>query len=241
MTELGARVYSSARAMLDAASAATLGASDVSRGHLRISAPVALTQLCLAPPVAQLLHEHPEAQIELLANDRIVDLVEERIDLAIRVTRLKDSSLIAKRLAFAPICICAAPRYLAAYGKPERPEDLLHHNCLRYALVATRDEWRLQTARSAIELAVHGSFAATSGLIMAGAAKAGIGLAILPRFMVADALRSGELVTLLDEFVPRPLGVYAVRSGRPQTPKLVARLIQLIAAALRVSGFPQTE
>jgi DNA-binding transcriptional LysR family regulator len=187
-TSAGLRTYAHARQMIDAASQATTGASDAGRGLVRVSAPVSLSQQHLAAPLARFLSKSPGARLELVLSDRLVDLVEERVDLAIRITKLRDSSLIARRLAACPLRICASPAYLSAHGRPERPEDLLRHNCLRYGLLRAEHEWRLYGPHGKVQLDVSGSFETSNGTMLREAAVAGLGLAILPRFMVADAL-----------------------------------------------------
>jgi DNA-binding transcriptional LysR family regulator len=230
-TGAGVRIYALARQMLEAAATATQATTLAAHGLLRVSAPVTLAHEQLAQPIAAFLREHPGVRIELLPNDRLVDVVEERIDVALRITKLKDSGLIARRLALTSLHVCAAPGYLALRGRPERPEDLERHDCLRYTLLPVAHEWRLYGAKGKIELSLRGSFETTSGTMLREAALAGIGLAMLPRFMVAAALAEGRLVTVLDEFAPRPLGIYAVRSGRRAAPLIVKRLIDGLESA----------
>lgn len=216
VTTLGARIYPHARSMAEQAARATSGPATAVRGTIRLSAPVVLSQVCLARPLRDFLAERPGVNVELLLNDRLADLVEERIDLALRVTKLRDSSLVARRLASTPFDVCAAPSYLAEHGRPERPEDLAHHNCLRYALLRPEHEWRLHREGRRLELGVRGNFETTSGTMLRESAIAGLGIAILPRFMTFDAVRSGSLVRVLEAFVPPPIGIYAVRAGRPK-------------------------
>lgn len=237
-TEAGVRVYALARQMVDAASSATSGSSEAVRGVLRMSAPVTLAQEHLAKPVAAFLRRNPGVRIELLLNDRLVDLVEDRIDLAIRVTKLKDSGLVARRLATTAMHICASPRYLAERGVPERPEDLVRHDCLRYGLLRADHEWRFYGPNGRLGLALGGSFETTNGSMLREAVIEGIGIAILPRFMVADAIADGRIRTVLDAFAPRPLGIYAVRSGKRTAPPLVAALLDVLSEAFRTSAWP---
>lgn len=232
-TAAGLGTYAHARQMLEAATQATTGATDARRGLLRVSAPVSLAQQHLAGPVASFLSKNPGARLELLLNDRLVDLVEERIDLAIRITKLRDSGLIARRLAACPLLICGSPAYLAAHGEPTRPEDLLRHNCLRYALLRAEHEWRFYGARGRMPLEVRGSFETTNGTMLREAAIAGVGLAILPRFMVADALLSGALRSVLAEFAPRPLAIHAVRSGGRTAAPLLKSFVHELEQAFR--------
>jgi DNA-binding transcriptional LysR family regulator len=233
VTASGLRVYALAHRMTESASEATMGATGATGGVLRVSAPVALAQLHLTAPLATFLRKNPGVRIELLLNDRIADLVEERIDLAVRVTKLEDSSLVARRLAYTPLHICASPRYLKERGRPTKPEDLLRHDCLRYSLMRAEHEWRLYGKNGRIRLDLNGSLETTSGLMLREAAIAGLGLAILPRFMISDALEAGLLETVLDEYAPRPIGIYAVRSGRRTAPRLVTELVRTLEAAFR--------
>jgi len=232
-TAAGLRVYGHARKIVEAATVATEGASDTERGLVRLSAPVSLGQLHLASPLATFLRENPGIRLELLLEDRLVDLVEERIDLALRITKLEDSSLMARRLAWVPLRFCASPAYLAEKGRPNSPADLVRHNCLRYRLLRADHEWRFYGPKGRVPLEVDGNFETSNGTMLREAAIAGVGLAILPHFMVASALESGELVKVLDDYTPRPLGLYAVRSGRHSVPPMLKRLLELLGVAFR--------
>lgn len=233
VTTAGARVYPHARSMVEAAALATSEAKNAASGTIRVSAPVTLSQLLLARPLGDFLAARPAARVELLLNDRLVDLVEERIDVAVRITKLKDSGLIARRLALTPIDVCGAPTYFGRHGRPSRPEDLASHNCLRYALLRADHEWRLYGDAGRVVLGVQGNLETTSGTILREAAIAGIGLAILPRFMTYDAVNAGLLERVLEKYAPPPIGIYAVRSGRRAAPPLVAEFVRVLEAALR--------
>jgi DNA-binding transcriptional LysR family regulator len=169
----------------------------------------------------------------LLLNDRLVDLVEERIDLAVRITKLKDSALIARRLASTPMDICGAPAYFAEHGRPTRPEELARHNCLRYGLLQAGQEWRLFNGTHPVDLGVQSNFETNNGTMLREAAIAGLGLTTLPRFMTYDAVRAGQLECVLEEFAPPPMGIYAVRAGRRNPSPIVAALVQTLEQALR--------
>jgi DNA-binding transcriptional LysR family regulator len=233
VTAAGAGVYPHARGMAEAGALATASGPSTPGGTIRVSAPVTLSQMLLARPLHRFLARRREARVELLLNDRLVDLVEERIDVAIRVTKLKDSGLIARRLAATPIDVCGAPAYFQKHGRPARPEELVRHNCLRYGLLRADHEWRFYGSAGRVDLSVHGNFETTNGTMLREAALAGIGVAILPRFMTHDALEQGRLERVLDEFTPRPMGIYAVRSGRRAPPPLVAELLQFLEQELR--------
>lgn len=232
VTSAGSRIYPHARSMSEHAVRATEGATST-QGTLRVSAPVTLSQMWLAEPLRDFLARRPETRVELLLNDRLVDLVEERVDLALRITKLKDSNLLARRLASTPIDICGSPAYFAEHGRPERPEDLARHNCLRYALLRADHEWRLYRDGRRLDLGVQGNLEATNGTMLREAAIAGLGLAILPRFMTVDAVSSGQLERALESFAPPPIGVYAVRAGRRSPSPLIAELASALERSFR--------
>lgn len=233
VTSVGARIYPHARTMAEEGAKATSAMTDAARGALRVSAPTSLSQMWVAPALSTFFAAHPEARVELLLNDRLVDLVEERIDLAVRVTKLRSSELLARRLASTPIDVCASPSYLARHGRPQRPEDLSRHNCLRYALLRAEHEWRLYEHGHRLELGLHGNFETTNGTMLREAAIAGLGLAILPRFMTIEAVEAGLLERVLEDFAPPPIGIYAVRAGRRKPSPLLAAFIQALEGGLR--------
>jgi DNA-binding transcriptional LysR family regulator len=205
------------------------------RGLIRVNAPVTFGQMYLAPAVAAFLARNPETSVELLLNDRLVDLLDERVDVAIRITKLTDSSLVARRLAEARLVVCGSPEYLERRGRPSAPEDLLHHNCLRYTHLRAEDEWRFRGAEGPVAIAVKSNFAASNGTMIREAAAAGLGLCVLPRFMVAEDLAEGRLVSVLEAFLRRPVGIYAVHAAGRRPPARVRALIDALAAAFRRS------
>lgn len=233
VTTSGARIYPHARAMLEQGAQATAGSTNAASGTIRLSAPVTLSQMWLSPALRDFRAARPDTRIELLLSDRLVDLVEERVDLALRITKLKDSSLVARRLASTPIDICGAPHYFAQHGRPRRPEDLSRHNCLRYALLRPDHEWRLYRGGRRIELGVQGDFETTNGTMLREAAIAGLGLTILPRFMTCEALSAGLLQPVLEDFAPPPIGIYAVRTGPRRAFPALTALIEALERAFR--------
>lgn len=232
VTNAGARMYPHARSMVEAGALATSATSSAGGGTIRISAPVTLSQMLLARPLHDFLEARPDARIELLLNDRLVDLVEERIDLAIRVTKLEDSELIARRIATTPIDVCGAPAYFERKGRPRQPEDLARHNCLRYAILRSDHEWRFYRKSGRVDVVVQGNFETTNGTMLREAVIAGMGLAVLPRFMIHDAVEAGLLERVLSEFAPRPMGIYAVRAARKATP-LITELVSFLERAFQ--------
>jgi DNA-binding transcriptional LysR family regulator len=217
----------------DAAAAVAIGAAKDPIGVLRVNAPVTFAQLYLAEPIGTYLERYPKARVELRMSDRFVDLVEEGIDVAIRVSaRLRDSSLVARKLATDRRGECASPAYLAEHGTPTAPADLLHHACLRYALLKPTDEWRFRDGGKSFSVPVEGRLTVADGAMLRESAVAGLGLAVLPSFMIMPELRAGRLVTVLERFTFVRLTVHAITPAAATSPKVRA-FIDVVSAHLR--------
>ncbi len=181
------------------------------RGRLRVSAAMSFGFLHLMPALSDFLVRHPNVSVDLTLNDQFVDLVDEGFDVAIRISTLSGSSLIARRLAPARRAICASPKYLSAHGVPESPDDLKSHACLFYSNLASARDWRFMTPDGAPwQVSVHGPLSANNGDALRVAALCGLGLANLPTFIIGADLRSGALSTVLDAFVAQDLSINAV-------------------------------
>jgi len=236
LTPEGAALYEHCARVASAADEAALavaGAGDEPRGVLRVNAPIAFAEDYLASPMAAYLERYPGVRIDLTLGDRTIDLVEEGIDVAIRITmKLKGAGLVARKLARDRMVLCAAPSYLARRGKPESPSDLLQHDCLVYSLLRSGDEWRFREpgTKEAFAIPVEARFAAASGAVIRHAAVAGMGLAVLPRFMVAADLAAGRLCVALDSLHAPPLGIYAVYPESRRAPSKVRAFVDLVAA-----------
>lgn len=219
-------------AAADDALAAFAGAGDAPRGLLRVNAPIVFAEEYLVEPVGKFLQAFPEVRVELALSDRKVDLVEEGTDVAIRITlKLAEPGLVAKKLASDKPVLCAAPAYLARKGTPSAPEELVHHDCLGYALLKLSDEWRFKTAgtKELFSVPVEPRFTAGSGALLRRAAVAGLGLAVLPRFMVASDLAEGRLVVVLDSLYAPTLGIYAVYPEGRRAPGKVRAFVDVLS------------
>lgn len=180
------------------------------RGTLRLNAPMSFGIIHLAPAIADFSAAHPGVAVDVALNDRVVDLIEEGYDLAVRIGRLADSSLIARRLAPCRLVACASPDYLRAHGEPGHPEDLTRHNCLGYSYWVSRDEWRFEGPDGPISVCISGNLRANNGDALRVAALHGQGIVLQPTFLVGDDLVSGRLVPLLRQFQLPELGIFAV-------------------------------
>jgi DNA-binding transcriptional LysR family regulator len=200
LTEAGTDYFERAERILadvEEADAAAAARSKTVEGLLRVSAPATFGVMHIAPLVPEFHARHPDVTIELGLNDRYVDLLEERWDMAVRVGRLASSSLIARRLAPVRLAICAAPDYLARRGTPRTLDDLAAHDCLGYTLVSLTGTafWGFGRDGSR-HVPVSGSLHANNGEALVRAAIAGQGLVYGPRFIAADAIDAGHLIEI---------------------------------------------
>lgn len=174
--------------------------AETPQGTLRITAPVSFAQVNLVPLLPEFARRYPELSFELVLTDKFLDLVEERIDLALRLGRLTESSLIAHRLCDMVYVVCASPEYLRRNGRPKTPNELERHECLRYPVQGYGPRWRFRQSDGAIlEVPVRGRVLATNGIALRQCAAAGMGILLLPRWNVAEELRSGALVDLFPD------------------------------------------
>lgn len=221
LTDEGLRYYEHCAALLaaaDAAEEAVAGASTAPRGPLRVNAPVTLAHMFLTDAIAGFLARYPEVEVHLSTEDRLVDVVEGGFDVVVRITRPTDSSLVARRLATDRLVVCASPAYLAARGRPEAPEALIGHNCLHYSLVPRAGEWRFRGATGPTAVPVAGNLSASDGSVLRRAALAGLGIAVVPLFMVAADVAAGRLELLLEGRRRAEIGLFAVYASRRQLP-----------------------
>lgn len=198
---------------------------DTPAGLLRVAVPMSFGLSNVAPRLPAFLATYPKVEVELMLADRIVDVVAEGVDLALRVgARLPDSSLIATRLCPFPRALVAAPRYLAEAPPLEAPADLRQHSCLRYTGLKNPDQWTLHGPDGVVEtVRVEGRLSADNSLALRGALVAGLGIAQVPEPVVADDLASGALVRCLTDWAPEPRSVFALYpSTRHLSPKVRA-------------------
>lgn len=197
-------------------------------GKLRITTSLSFAVSCLTEAVVDFQRRHPRIEVELLTVDRAVDLVGERIDLAVRITNRLDDGVVARRLASCRSVLCAAPAYLKRCGRPQRPEDLKSHHCITHTF-GTRAEYRLRQAGRLTTLGVTGSLCCNETAVLRQAALAGAGIAMLPTYFVDTELRRGTLVRVLPDLEPEPLGIHAVYLSRQHQPLPLKLLIEFLA------------
>jgi DNA-binding transcriptional LysR family regulator len=227
LTEAGRSYFERAtRILADLAEAnASVGQLQAApRGRLRVSAPVSFGFLHLAPALPDFLDRYPDVEVDITTNDRFVDLVDEGFDVAVRIGKLDDSSLVARKIAPMRRTVCAAPAYLEKRGTPASPDDLESHECLCYSNVGRAEEWRFVRPDGAPwPVEVHGRLHVNNGDALRAAALRGFGLAVLPSFLVGRDFQSGALISVLAPFMPQDSAVYAVYPhARHLSPKVRA-------------------
>jgi DNA-binding transcriptional LysR family regulator len=233
VTEIGAAFYEHCAVIAEEVAQAAEIASQLQSepsGVLRITAPVAFGRLHVAPAVVAYLARYPMVKVDMSVTDRIVDLVGEGFDLAIRITREPHPQLVARELAPARRVVCATPEYFARYGVPQTPADLARHNCLNYTRFAPRGEWRLQGAEGEIVVDVKGSLRIDDDDALSQIVLSGLGVAVLPTFIVGRELQSGRLRSVLADYVPLERTIYSVRLPNVRLPVKVRGFIDFLEA-----------
>jgi DNA-binding transcriptional LysR family regulator len=237
LTEAGAALFEASRGALERieeAEAAVAHYQAAPRGRLRVSAPMSFGILHLGTAVAEFSRAYPDVTIDLKLDDRFVNLVEEGVDVAVRIGALTDSSLVARRIATTQAVACAAPAYLEDRGEPQTPEDLVGHDCLLYAYLSSANVWRFQGPDGReIPVAVSGPMRVNNGILLADAASAGCGIVMGPSFYVASRIRSGELRRILKAYRPPELGIHAVYPQRDFVPPKVRAFVDFLVARFR--------
>lgn len=236
LTDEGRTYYEHCRRILDEARDAVdaldnLGAAP--RGVLRINAPMSFGILHLGPAVADFMKAYPEIEIDMSLNDRQIDVVEEGFDMAIRIARLPDSSLIARRLAPCRRVVMASPGYWDRRGRPAHPNDLKDHDALIYDYLPKPNTWTFKEPNTGPEgrfsVDVSGRYRANNGEVLLTAAKQGLGIDFAPTFFCCGELQSGELETMLPEYEDDPISVYAVYPHRRHLSPRVRAFVDFLA------------
>jgi DNA-binding transcriptional LysR family regulator len=199
-------------------------------GTLTMSAPTSFGILHLQQALPAYLTQYPEVQISLSLTDRFIDVVAEGFDLVVRIAALEDSSLIARKIAPCKRVLCASPDYLRQQGIPKVPQDLAIHHCLVYSNELKPDTWVLHGATGVESVKVNGPVCADNGDILKAAAVAGLGITLLPTFIVGPDLREGKLQQILPDYCPPEISIYAVFPSRQYLSAKVRTFIDFLSA-----------
>lgn len=232
LTEEGRVFHDNCRRILEEAREAEDQLTQTStdpRGRLRVTAPVSFGVGHLSPAVSAFMKAYPGIEIDLSLNDRTVDLIEDGFDVAVRISAMADSSMIARRLAPCRRILVASEDYLAAAGMPATPHDLTRHQCLVYEYLAAPNLWPFKDETGPFEVRVDGRFRANNGDALLQAAIDGLGIYMTPSFFCCEAIRGGKLVTILDAYEAAPLSVHALYPHRRHLSAKVRGFVDFMA------------
>ena len=234
LTEVGRAYYDRCKRLLSDLEEAEAAAGKMQvapRGELRVNATPVFGVLHLAPAVADFTTRFPSISVEMMLSDRIVDLVDEGFDVAVRVEPLPGSSLVTRRIASCRMVICGAPAYLKKHGVPRTPADLADHNCLTFTGASYMRAWHLGASKAeSLEVPLKGNLRSNNAAVLLWAALEGQGLVSMPSYMVGDALESGRLRAVLNDYAAAPLTIRAVYPHGRHLSAKVRTFVDFLAA-----------
>ncbi len=207
------------------------GLQSTPRGTLRVSAPQDFGRLFLCGMIGRFAADYPALRVELELSDRIVDVVDEGFDVVLRIAKPPDSSLVVRRIGVCERVLCAAPAYLDRHGRPETPAALEKHDCIEYQYQARRS-WQFRVDGERVKITPSGRLRANAGWAMREMALSGLGVALLPTFLVADDLESGALEVVLADQLDADIDLMAVIPHRKQVTAKVRAFIDFIVATM---------
>jgi DNA-binding transcriptional LysR family regulator len=219
-------------ANIEASEAEISTRSDTASGLLKLSVPVSFGIRHLAPLWSEFLRDHPRVTLDVQLADRVIDLVDEGFDLAVRIARLPDSSLVSRRLAATRLVLCASPEYLQRKGVPQQLSDLAQHDVLGYSLLAMGDQWQFTGPDGPASVRVRPCLWSNNGDSCVAAALRGAGIQLQPTFLIAAELASGQLVEVLPQFRSVEMGIYAVYPSRKFVLPKVRAMIAFLSVRL---------
>lgn len=227
MTEVGRSFFEQCKCGLEAienAEAEVSSLQNAPRGVLRLNVPMSFGILHISPLLPEFQVKYPDIRIDMVLEDRQVDLIDEGVDLAIRIAEMADSSLVARRLGPCRHVVCASPTYFASKGIPRKPEELRHHNAISYRYHDSPTSWRFITPDGAqTSVQISGSIQVNNSLALKQVLLAGGGMALIPTFVVGDELRTGRLQRVLGRYRANEISIYAVYPQRRHlSPKVTA-------------------
>lgn len=239
LTEAGAEYYDACRDVIasldEAEQRARTGMGEI-RGVLRVNAPMSFGLSRLGPLIPRFNELHPNVELQVVLSDQQVDPVKGGFDVTIRIASLPDSSMIARSLAPAPRIMVASPDYLTREGTPQTPKDLAHHKCLSYGYLQSGVSLQLCNGKETQRVTVSGPLHANNGDILAQAAVAGMGIALLPNFIIERAVADGRLVPVLCDWEAPAITVNAVYPSSRRVPMKTRAFIDFLVAELSVES-----
>ena len=241
LTEEGQHFYARCAELIagiDEAEDEVTSSSAEGKGLLKVNAPLSFGLLHLAPLWPQFMRLHPKVTLDVTLVDRVVDLVEEGFDVAVRIAHLPNSSLISRKLTTTRVVLCASPEYLRERGTPKHPLELASHDVMSYSLLSSGETWEFTGPQGQVSVRVSPRMRTNSGDTCTSAALQHLGIVLQPSFMVGPHLNAGTLVELLPEYHVDELGVYAVYPSRKYLSPKVRLLIDFLVEAFRSHSWP---
>lgn len=236
LTEAGDAYVAACRRILEEVGEAervAVGEHVSPKGELAVTAPVAFGRLHVVPVIAEFLAHYPEIDVNLVLTDRVVHLMDEDADVAVRIGELPDSTLIATRVGTVRRVVCASPEYLASRGVPSAPRDLAAHSCVNFEVLASTRAWVFGVGKSEVSVPVHSRLAVNTAEAAIAAAILGVGLIRALSYQVADAIRNNTLCVVLQEFESAPLPVSLVHKGQAPLPLKLRAFLDFVTPRLR--------
>jgi DNA-binding transcriptional LysR family regulator len=238
LTDTGRAYVAACRRILEEVEEAERTASGeyiAPKGDLTITSPIVFGRLHVLPLVIEFLAAHPAVDVRLVLVDRVINLLEEHIDLAVRIGDLPDSSLVALRVGAIRRVTCGSPSYLAVRGVPAAPKDIAEHDCITFEGLASANAWSFRKGKAALSVRIHSRLTVNTAEAAIDAALAGIGLARVLSYQVSDVVRTGRLALVLEAFEPAPWPVSLVHSGQRQLPLKLRAFLDFAAPRLRTA------
>jgi len=236
LTEAGISYVAACRRILEEigeAERAATGEYASPKGELLVTAPVAFGRLHVVPVVAEFLAQYPQISVNLMLTDRVVHLMDEHADAAIRIGDLPDSMLMATRVGTVRRVVCASPAYLAKHGVPARPQDLAEHTCITFEVLASMRAWAFGSGKSELSVPVQSRLTVNTAEAAIAAAALGVGLIRVLSYQVADTVREQALRVVLEEFESVPLPVSLVHTGQAPLPLKLRAFLDFVTPRLR--------
>jgi DNA-binding transcriptional LysR family regulator len=221
--------------MIDLTRAELQGHARAPSGRLRLTAPHGLVQTGLPQLLGEFMQKYPAVTLSLHLENRMIDMVDEGIDLALRVGRIGDENLIVRKLQQVPFVVAAAPAYWAERGLPTHPDDLADHDALTYSLLGGQPEWRFEADGETLAVPVKSRMDATDAAALVSVALLGLGVVCLPRLLVQPHLDGGALQATLQDFSPRDVWLYAAYTQRRHNSAALKALLAFLEARWRVA------
>ena len=237
LTSAGSAYLEKCRVILNLVEAAETGVAEerqTPRGMIRISLPLTYGLMRVAPILLDFARRYPEVQLDMDYTDRRVNLIEEAIDLSVRITSRLGATEIARRIGSSQLQTVASPAYLAEHGTPLHPSELLHHECLSYTTTAdSKQTWSFEVDGVLTAYPIRARIHSNNGEALNDAVERGLGIALQPDFIIERSLQLGKVVTILNEFPLPELGIYAMLPSNRQVPHRVRVLMDFLADQLR--------